>query len=311
MGKQVCSLGEHVRQKIVHAITVLGLTFEKVQTDLRDTFGIDVSDGEIAHILTTEAVKLLPEYHAIDARIRAAPCRHLDETGWPVQKEGEGNWGWVKTASDGPDTIFRIGRSRGKGNARELCGDERQPTVTDDYPAYDFLGEDQALCWAHPKRKFRDLATSVSLSAERREHCARFYGRFCRLFQSVKAMVESPYQQEEREQAAVCLRRSIGRLCVLDSADPKKLATLKETFLQRKEAYLRCVLLHDIPMTNNKAERAVKPLVLKRKVTFGSKTQKGADVMSILMSICFTVWWGKPKNFYEAYREIVRKWQAA
>ena len=34
-------------------------------------------------------------------------------------------------------------------------------------------------------------------------------------------------------------------------------------------------------MTNNKAERALRPLVIKRKLSYGSKTQKGADVISI------------------------------
>ena len=311
IAKQVCSLGDNVRQRIVHCVTILGMPFEKVRTDLRDTFGIAVSDGEIAHILTTEAVKLLPEYHDIDVRIRGSPAKHLDETRWPVQREGEGSWGWVKTASDTCDTLFRLGRSRGKGNARALHDEQGQPTITDDYGAYDFLGDDQGLCWAHPKRKFRDLAQSTSLNTDRREHCARFYERFCHLFLAVQTVVGSPYDREEREREAVRFRHRIRRLCTPDPADPAKLATLRTTFLENTEAYLLCVRREHVPMTNNKAERSLRPLVIKRKLSFGSRTQKGADVMSILLSVCFTLWWKKPENFYEAYREIVRKWQPA
>ena len=62
-------------------------------------------------------------------------------------------------------------------------------------------------------------------------------------------------------------------------------------------------------MTNNKAERSIRPAVLKRKISFGSKTQKGADVMSVLLSVCLTTWWKHPKNFYEAYLAIIRKWR--
>src|SRR3989338_7308078 len=169
IGKQVCSLGENVRHRIVYCITVLGMTFEKVERDLRDTFGITVGNGEVTRILTAEAAKLIPEYHAIDAKIRDAPCRHLDETGWPVQKEGEGNFGWGKTASNTPDTIFRLGRSRGKGNAKILLPDRDQPTVTDDYAAYDDCADKQGLCWAHPKWKFQDLAESKTLAGDRQE----------------------------------------------------------------------------------------------------------------------------------------------
>lgn len=310
--KQVCSLGENVRQRIVYCIIVLGMTFEKVERDLRDTFGIIIGNGEMTHILTTEAAKLLPEYHAIDARIRDAPCRHLDETGWPVQKEGQGNFGWVKTASNAPDTVFRLGQSRGKGNARILLQDRSQPTVTDDYAAYDDCADKQGLCWAHPKRKFQDLAESRMLAGDRMERCRDFYGRFCALLHDVGIAVASPYHRSVREEQAEKFRAAIAALCVPDPGDPKKLATLKATFLANTERYLLCVREPDIPMTNNKAERSIRPLVLKRKISFGSKTQKGADVMSVLLSVCMTTWWRQPaEGFYAAYRGIVRKWQGA
>lgn len=309
MQKQVCSLGENVRMRISYCITILGQTVEKTARDLADTFGITVSDGEISHILKTEAAKLLPEYHDIDARIREDPCRHGDETSWPVQEEGEGGWAWVKTASQSCDTIFRLGRSRGKGNAMELFPGD-QPTLTDDYAAYDFV-VNHGLCWAHPKRKFQDLAESTTLAAKRKRRCQRFYQSFRALFRSIKAVHESPYDRTERMKDVETFRETITVLCTPSAADPKKLATLKQSFLQNAEKYLFCVREPNIPMTNNKAERSIRPLVIKRKLSFGSKTQKGADVMSILLSVCFTTWWKKPNSFYAAYRAIVQKWQAA
>lgn len=307
--KQVCSLGENVRMRIAYCVTVLGQTFEKIARDLHDTFGITISDGEVTHILTMEAAKLLPEYHAIDARIREDPCRHGDETSWPVQEEGEGQWAWVKTASMSPDTIFRIGRSRGKGNATELFPGN-QSTVTDDYAAYDDL-PNHGLCWAHPKRKFQDLAESKTLAQQRKRHCQKFYEGFRSLFRRVKAVHETPYDRAARMKNVETFRQEITCLCTPNVSDPKKSATLKATFLSNTEKYLLCVREPNIPMTNNKAERSIRPLVVKRKLSFGSKTQKGADVMSILLSVCLTIWWKKPKNFYTEYQAIVQKWQAA
>lgn len=311
VAKQVCSLGENVRQRIVYCVTVLGMTFEKVERDLKDTFGIIVGNGELTHILTTEAAKLLPEYHAIDVRIRDAPAAHCDETGYPVQQEGQGQHGWVKTASDGPDTIYRLGQTRGKGNAKALIHDRTQPLITDDYSAYDDLSDKHGLCWAHPKRKFQDLAESSTLTDERQRHCEAFSARFCALVGDVKTVVHSPYDRIRRREEADCFRSRIGALMTPSTHDPKKLSTLKKTFLGNTEHYLLCVLEPNIPMTNNKAERAIRPLVIKRKLSFGSKTQKGADVMSILLSVCLTTWWRKPRNFYAAYGAIVRKWQTA
>lgn len=307
--KQVCSLGENVRMRIAYSITVQGQSHEKIIQDLKDTFGIAVSDGEVTHILTMEAAKLLPEYHDIDARIREDPCRHGDETSWPVQKEGGGGYAWVKTASRTMDAIFRLGRSRGIGNAKELFPGD-QPTVTDDYAAYDHL-QNHGLCWGHPKWKFQDLAESKTLAAKRRRHCQVFYERFCLFYRTVKAVHETPYDRAERMKEAEVFRQEIADLCTPSTNDPKKLATLKATFLEKTGQYLFCIREPNIPMTNNKAERSIRPLVTKRKISFGSKTQKGADVMSILLSVCFSTWWKKPKNFYAAYRAIVKKWEAA
>jgi hypothetical protein len=290
------------------------MTFEKIASDLRDTFGLDVSDGEIVAILTKEATKLLPEYHDIDARIRSAPVKHLDETSCPIQKEGQGQWAWIKTASNSFDTLFRLGQSRGKGNAIALCNEPAQITLTDDYPAYDFLEDNQALCWAHPSRKFRELADSKSLSPEGKALAIAFNNDFKELFKSAKKVVDNPYDSVDREKKAKSFERRIEKLCAPNDSDPKKLATLKKTFTERKTAYLVCVRKENIPMTNNTAERRLRPLVIKRKLSFGHKTRKGADVMSILMSVCFTTWWKGQKNtphlnFYRAYQAIIQKWQ--
>jgi transposase len=309
--KQVCSLGANVRKRIVYCITIAGQSFEKIARDLEDTFGVAVSDGEMTHILATEAMKLLPEYHDIDVRICGSPAAHYDETSHPVQKEGQGQHGWVKTASDTSDTIYRLGQTRGKGNAKALIHHRDQPIITDDYAAYDGLSDKHGLCWAHPKRKFQDLAESGTLTDERRLHCQKFYECFRMLLRDVKTIVASPYDRIRRQEEASRFRPLIAALMTPSAHDPTKLATLKKTFLGNTEHYLLCVLERNIPMTNNKAERAIRPLVIKRKISFGSKTQKGADVMSILLSVCLTTWWKKPKNFYAAYDTIVQKWQTA
>lgn len=69
------------------------------------------------------------------------------------------------------------------------------------------------------------------------------------------------------------------RLCAAREGDPAKLVQLKAAFLGNRTKYLLCVREPDVPMTNNKAERALRPLVIKRKLSFGSKTHRGAQAM--------------------------------
>jgi len=60
-------------------------------------------------------------------------------------------------------------------------------------------------------------------------------------------------------------------------------------------------------LDNNKAERKIRKVVLKRKKSFGSRSQKGADTLSILYSVIFTMVEENPeKNFFKLYEEAAR-----
>jgi transposase len=304
---QCCTLGENVKMYVAYAVTVLGQTWRNVQCMLKDVYGIAVSDGEIAAILADHHRRLLPHEHAIAQRIRAGPAAHYDETSWPVQTEGDGQFAWVKTSSTTPDTLFRLARTRGKGNALELRGADRgQPAVTDDFAAYDRVFAAHGLCWAHAERTFRELASLEALLRPNRHRCRTFFARFHALANDVRGAAERPFDRAVRAARAEEFSSRIAVLCAPTSGDPTKLATCKRTFLQNREQYLLCVRRADVPLTNNKAERALRPLVIKRKLSFGSKTQKGAVAMQTLLSVLLTLRWSKPQNFFEAYRRLLQ-----
>lgn len=173
---QHCTLGPNVRLYVLFAVTVLGQTFEKIKAQLEGLHRLSVSDGELAVLIEEGHRKLLPAMEDIARKIRKSPAAHYDETSYPVQNGEQGNYAWVKTSATGPETVFRLGRTRGKGNAIELRGPpSNQVGVSDDYGAYDALFKNHALCWAHPLRKFRDLAKSSALSLEQHERCRTFY----------------------------------------------------------------------------------------------------------------------------------------
>ena len=58
-------LGRNIRLYICYLSILIRLSFEQIQTLLKTTYNLKVSDGEIAKILRKEAVKLLPEYGKI------------------------------------------------------------------------------------------------------------------------------------------------------------------------------------------------------------------------------------------------------
>lgn len=306
LSSQHCTLGPNVRLYVLFAVTVLGQTFAKIKAHLQGLHRLAVSDGELAAIIQEGHRKLLPALHDIEGRIRDAPSAHYDETSYPVQHGDQGNFAWVKTSATGPETVFRLGRTRGKGNAEEIRGPpSSQVGVSDDYGAYDTLFKSHALCWAHPLRKFRELARSGALSSEHHMQCLHFYEKFHSLERAIALTLSAPLSSDERTEAVTRFGKQIAVVMRPDALDPPALATLKRTFVRNREKYLLCLRMPGVPMTNNKAERSIRCLVIKRLLSFGSRSQKGAQAMETILSVLLTLWWSKPKDYFGELRSLM------
>lgn len=306
ISSQHCTLGPNVRLYVLFAVTVLGQTFEKIKAHLHGLHRLSLSDGELAAIIREGHRRLLPAMKDIEEKIREAPAAHYDETSYPVQHGEQGNYAWVKSSSCGPETVFRLGRTRGKGNAEELRGSpSNQVGVSDDYGAYDALFKNHALCWAHPLRKFRDLAKSSVLASEHHTQCLSFYEKFHALERNIALTIAAPLSCEERTIAAAKFGRNIDVIMAPNALDLPNLAILKNTFVKNREKYLLCIRMPNVPMTNNKAERSVRHLVIKRLLSFGSRSQQGAKAMETILSVCLTLWWSKPQDYFGELRRLM------
>lgn len=306
ISSQVSILGENVKQFVCYLAVVMRLSFEQVRCFLSDTADFDISDGEITACLDEQAEKLVPQRERLLVKIRGTPGRHYDETGWRVQKEGLGNYCWITRPTEGEETVFLMGRSRGKGNAEELQGTvDNQVGISDDYAAYDNLFSEHQLCMSHPQRKLRDLSEAKTLSEEKRSSCTKSYSAFSSLYQELEETLASEYQQAIWLQRREAFMKRLKEIATITEQDPEKLKAIKQSLLDNAEKYFTCLLKPGIPADNNKAERGLRHIVLKRKISYGSKTQKGADTMSILCSTLLSCWWDKPTNFFVAYTQML------
>lgn len=302
VSKQVVSLGPTLKQFICYCNVILRLSFEQTRHLIRDLAHLEVSDGEISCVLSQQSQLLLPHYQRIQDSIRGQPVAHYDETSWRVQKEYQGRWAWLMTGGNTTDAIFRLGQSRGQGNALALQGNnQEQVAVTDDYGAYRKIFKYHQLCWAHILRKTKDLVNSSSLSPDKKSPCLKTYQALSALHLKLKKTLEKPFDIQERKVIHQTMRKQLAHITRPDPIEPVNLQTIKQSLLKNKDKYFTCLLFKDVPTTNNKAERALRHLVLKRKSSFGSKTQKGAWIMSILYSVLLSLWWSKPKNFFQEY----------
>jgi transposase len=302
---QASVLGDNIRQFVSYLSIVMRLSFEQIKCFLTDTADFHLSGGEITAILTEQAIKLKSERDRISQKIRGAPGSHYDETGWNT-RGGTGNYAWIKRPTTGTEALFLMGRSRGKGNAEELAGEtDNQVGISDDYGAYTNMFKDHQLCMAHPNRKLRDLTESKTLSVTALSACNTSYQSFRGLYSNLEQTLSTEYNKKlwlkKRDEYLVSLRE----IAIISDNDPQKLKAIKEGLRRNAEKYFTCLTQPGIPADNNKAERGLRHIVLKRKISYGSKSQTGADTMGILCTALLSAWWNKPKNFFVAYKQML------
>ena len=294
-------LGKNVERLVAYAITIARLSYNQTQELFTDLYGLAISQGEIAKLLEREGVRLRPEYERMTARIRGEPAVHLDETSWRIFTDNEycrHVWGMVGASSD--EGVFLVGRSRGKGVAEELYGNSHAVLVSDDYGAYRNLTQHHQLCWAHLHRKLRELAESSVLSSCVLLHCKEVFTRERMLYSKLAEVLHLPAPLRNYHDFS----KALTELAIPHPLDPPQLSRIKNRLGKNINRYLTCLRHPGVPLDNNAAERALRPVVLKRKISFGSVAEKGARTLETLLSVLLTLKRRHPQNFFGAYAGV-------
>lgn len=302
----VVQLGKNVKLMVTYLVTILDCSYEQVKTLTHDLYDLELSDGEIVNILQETAQTWLPEYHRLLKLIRAGPGAHFDETTWPIQIFAKHCYAWVMSAINSPVRIYKLATSRGKDHATELLGDvnEMFVRITDCYAAYKNMAGLHQICWVHLYRKIRDLLNNDNLPSEKRPHVKAWHDQFKALYADLRTVLDEPFNRQQRQQQEQQLRKRVKRLCQPHGLDPKPLADLKNLLIEYDHALFTCLKFKGIPCDNNRAERDIRPLVIKRKKSFGSRTEQGAHALEILLSVAWSTWHMNRNNFFPALAKL-------
>lgn len=302
---QVVTIGPVVRLLITYLVIQSDQTYTQTQDLLRQLYRFPVTSSEIANILIGRRKTYLPKYEQLKTSVRAGPA-HMDETSYPIQSEQGAGYAHVMAGADGTkaehDVVYKLADSRGKGNSEALVGKNYQSVgITDRYASYKslFAGSDGAnrhqICWAHLQRTAKDLTHLECLTKRKLQYVTSFYQQLATTYAAIRKYQDEPFDAAKRKQQAAQLLEQVKELCVPSVLDPKKLTDLKAGILEYQSCLFLCLTIDGIPADNNKAERSLRKLVIKRKKSFGVKTQKGARTMEVLLSVCQSLY-NKDKN---------------
>jgi len=256
----------------------MGCTYRKLSQFCKDTLGIGITPSGILGIVSRVTEKLRPTYDEIGSMLRTQDVVHGDETGWKVGKESWYIWVFCNRHM----AYFRSSDTRAGSVPIETLGKSFNGTlVCDFYGAYNFAQKLQR-CLIHYTRDIH----------EEREIFPGHKG-----LESFENMIwEVINEGEEIQKIPSIAERSLnakGLEKKLDEALKFTLPTGKPTTLQNRIEKFRGELLTfaenpEVEYHNNRAERQVRPMVISRKMSYGSDSSLGADRTCVLHSVVET-----------------------
>lgn len=232
----------------------------------------------LADALEPCMTRLLEEY-------RASPVKHADESGWPC--DGHRGSGWDFVTAD--MSLFSFPDSRRGEVAAGVFGPEPHVgvLVTDRYGAYNktWTGDHQ-YCMAHLLRLCEDVGREHPDEAE----CQAFCAAASPLVAAAITLRSRETDEDAYRKEARRLRDAIMEVMRRESRHPA-VQHAQDAFRDAEgiDRLFHWCRSPDIPADNNAAERGLRPLVIARKVSFGSQSERGLKRREILMSVFGTL----------------------
>jgi len=230
---------------------------------------------QLARRLATVPQRLLWEY-------RRALVKHADETGW--RNDGHNGYAWLFCTA--LISLFRFRQSRSARVAHEVFGTKRLPgiLVVDRYNGYNQLPCSIQYCYAHLLREVQDLAKDFPTVGE----VSQFVESFAPLLAGAMKLRGQELTAAAFGLRALELKVEIKAL-VHSAAQHPGIQRIQNIFRERATRLYHWAKNSAIPADNNRAERELRPLVIARKISFGSQSEQGAQTREVLMSVLHTL----------------------
>ena len=263
----------------------MGLSLGHTRQVLSYGFGLEVSRGGLYRALARMAGRAALTYDGLVEAARQAPVNGMDETGWKVG----GRLQWLHVAVSAQVTVYAILPGRGYEQSILILGAEYDGFLIHDgwAPYYRFQFAFHQSCLAHLLKRCREMAQIASPAA-------------LAFPRAVEHLLQTSLELRDRyEQGEVSERGRSIATGKLEARLDRMLATRRRNSANRRMArhleherlwlftFLHCP---GLDATNNAAERAIRGMVIARKVWGGNRSWEGARTQQILASVLRTCW---------------------
>jgi len=291
-------------EAIAHIMTqkfVMGTPLYRQEQELQRN-GIKLSRQTMSNWLIRAAEDWLePIYGMLHELLRGRKVLHADETTLQVLREPgktaqSKSYMWLyRTGSDTehPIVLYEYQPDRKSKRPAEFLKGFKGYLHTDGYEAYHSLGSGITVigCWAHVRRKFDEALKA--LPERDREGSSALRGKhYCdRLFMLEREFADlMPQERYEKrlELSKPVLDEFFAWVASLNAVPKSGIGIAAHYALSQKKYLDRYLMDGRLEISNNRAERSIKPFVIDRKNFLFANTPRGAKASAVMFSLIET-----------------------
>ncbi|HEY3333296.1 MAG TPA: IS66 family transposase [Capsulimonadaceae bacterium] len=260
-----------------------------IKSTLQSLYGLRISEGAIIDILQDVAEAGAPVVAPLKDEARNSPLLHADESSW--RENGQNGYLWLLATLD--IRIFEYDRHRSYEVAKRIVGEYFGTLITDFYYAYNQLACRHQRCWVHFLRHLHELRDGAESDVDAWIDAVIAVWRKAADFQmfcwSKPKFGANVYDRRRKRKA---FERELYTLAEpYLECDPK---VVRQTTLSKRIAMFLTELFTfveypEVPHHNNPAEQAIRPAVIARKISGGTRSPLGTQTKTTLMSL-FATW---------------------
>jgi transposase len=268
----------------------------KVREYLQQVYQLNISEGEIVHVLNQLARAFGDHYSTLEKIVKLAPIKYTDSTSWRVNGRNYHAWVFIGAGT----VLYKIRKRNNHRVSLALFGRKQKgiTLVVDRHAAFRTLTQKAGfllqLCWSHILQDSKDLAKN--------------YGKDGKYIHRKLKELYAMAQEAKTIGTDIIVEQIKGELHMLTQRHYKSLTVwkfVKNLYNRDGDNLFRFVTNPEIDPTNNISERELRHLVIIRKISNGSRSPRGAAATAMLLSIIQTLRM-KKENVLQGLQNILK-----